>query len=237
MKKKVAVVVLVALVLLVTTVSADAPAVTSWWNNYTSDNSTTFTISYTDNRTVFFNATANQSIDYWVWYVDGVSYQNSSADNITKMWTDSGDKTVSVYGINNTNGQTDTLTWNIEIQKSIYEQNLFLIMENQMIGTTILFTFFGVLGFVFFLLGLLRVAEEYFMDIILIFASGIVFLLLGYQCYISDALLEFAFASLLLIVMSVIIFIFGVIRIIDVAINEFSWGEDETTRDENYQYK
>lgn len=67
MKKKVAVAVIVALVLLVTMVSADTPVVTSWWNNYTSDNSTTFTILYADNRTVFFNATANQSIDYWVW--------------------------------------------------------------------------------------------------------------------------------------------------------------------------
>jgi len=116
------------------------PNITAWYNNYTCDNSTNFTIAYTDNRSVFFNVTANQTIDYWVWYVDGTLYQNSSSNNITKTWDEGGNKTVSVYGVN-ANGQTNTLIWNIEIEytvheyaKLIYHQNLLLIEAEKMLA-------------------------------------------------------------------------------------------------------
>ena len=116
------------------------PVVTVWYNNYTFDNSTDFVVVYTDNRTVFFNVSANQSIVYWVWYVDGTLYQNSSSNNITKIWTEGGNKTISVYGVN-VNGRTTTLTWNIEIEYTvheyanlIYNQNLLLIEAEKMLA-------------------------------------------------------------------------------------------------------
>ena len=136
---------------------------TGWYNNYTSDNSTSFTIPYedADNRTVFFNVTAEQEMDYWMWYVDGALYQNSSSNNITNMWDDGGDKTVSVYGVN-LNGQTPTLTWYIEIEHTIYEyqkliyaQNQLLMEETEMLGQTWLFVALLVIAFVALAIGYL----------------------------------------------------------------------------------
>ena len=227
------------------TESVAAPSITSWYNNITGDGVISFQVNLSQ-AAINFSAIADQTIITWTWKKDGID-QGHNYDNITLNWTSNGTKTVSVYGTN-TNGTSNTVTWTVTIGEEeygeileqltfIYNQNKQLIEENSMIGTTILFTFFGVLGFVFLLLGLFRIAEEYFMDIILIFASGVVFLLLGYQCYISDALLEFEFASLLLIVMSVIIFIFGIIRIIDVAISEFGYGDREEDRGADYEYK
>ena len=122
------------------TASGISVGITVWYNNYTSDNSTNFTILYTDNRTVFFNVSANQIIDYWVWYVDDALYQNSSSNNITKTWDEGGNKTISVYGVN-VNGKTNTLTWNVEIEYTIYEyakliynQNLLLIEAEKMLA-------------------------------------------------------------------------------------------------------
>ena len=121
--------------------------ITSWYNNYTCDNSTNFTIPHedADNRTVFFNVTAEQSMVYWLWYVDGVVSQNSSVANITKTWEEGGDKNVSVYGVN-LNGKTQTLYWYItieyteyEYQKLIYEMNLLLLGENEMLAETWIF--------------------------------------------------------------------------------------------------
>ena len=236
MKKKVAVVVLVALVLLVTTVSAGVPVVTSWWNDYTSDNSTTFVISYTDNRTVFFNATANQSIDYWVWYVDGVSYQNSSADNVTYTWEEGGDKTVSVYGIN-VNGQTSTLSWSIEIENNLYEQNQLLIEENQMIGTTMLFGIVVLIALFFLVIAVFEVGHENYFDILSAFVSPTILILLGFKCYTSETLQQFEFLGLLFVVIAVIIYIYGIIKVVSIAIDEFGYGEREEDRGSDYEYK
>ena len=141
----------------------DVINLTSWYNNYTCDNSTSFTIPHedADNRTVFFNVTANQSIDYWAWYVDGTLYQNSSVANTTKTWDFGGNKTVSVYGVN-ANGQTNTLTWYIEIEytqyeyaKLIYGQNQVLLEEEKMMGLSLLLAVLVIVGVVFFLLGIL----------------------------------------------------------------------------------
>lgn len=152
---------LISFVLLVGVTSAAPPALSSWYNNYTCDNSTIFTISHEDNRTVFFNVTANQTMEFWVWHVDGALYQNSSADNITYTWDSGGDKIVSVYG-SNANGQTDTLTWDIEIEytgyeyeKLIYKQNLLLLEENEMIAQTWLFLVLLLIAFVFMGIGYL----------------------------------------------------------------------------------
>jgi len=139
---------------------------TSWYNNYTCDNSTSFTIPHedADNRTVFFNVTAEQNMDWW-WYVDGELYQNTSVasntTNVTKTWDFGGNKTVSIYGTN-ANGQTPALTWYIEIEytqyeyaKLIYSQNQVLIEEEKMMGLSLLLSLLVIVGMVFFLLGII----------------------------------------------------------------------------------
>lgn len=142
---------------------AGAPNIISWYNNYTSDNSTNFTITHKDedNRTVFFNVTAGDSIDYWLWYVDSVLYQNSSSNNITKTWDEGGDKRVSVYGVN-PNGKTQTLYWYITIEYTEYEISLLQlhtleaqVEADEMIGQTMLFSILLIIAFVFLAAGYL----------------------------------------------------------------------------------
>ena len=102
-----------------------------------------------------------------------------------------------------------------------------------MIGTTILFGCMITLAICFLLLGILKIAEEYYMDIILIFLSSTIFTLSGYQCYITDALLEFEFLGLFLVLLGVISALYGVVRIFDVAIEDFGWYSNEFDRDAN----
>lgn len=102
-----------------------------------------------------------------------------------------------------------------------------------MIGTTILFGCIITLGMLFLILGVLRIAEEYYMDIILIFLSSTIFTLSGYQCLITEALLEFEFLGLFLVLLGVISALYGVVRIFDVAIEDFGWYSNEFDRDAN----
>lgn len=138
-----------------------APVITDWYNNYTSDNSTSFTIPTTDNRTVFFNVTANQSITNWIWYVDGTVYQNTDVNNITYTWTLGGEKTVLVYGING-NGQTQTLTWSITIDYTEYELSYLTLLDSQKRtiaeetkSLSIILSILIIIGIILFVLGFL----------------------------------------------------------------------------------
>lgn len=243
MKKTIAVGIIAVLVtsfILVSVVSASSPNVTTWYNNYTCDNLTTFTIPKEDNRTAFFNVTANQTIDYWVWYVDDGLYQNSSANNITNTWDFGGNKTVSVYGVN-ANGQTGTLTWDIEIEYTelefIYLQNQQLIQENEMIGTTVLFGIVVFLALLFLVFAVFGVGRESYFDILSAFISPTILMLIGYQCYVSEALQQFDFLGMLFIVIAVIIYIYAIIKIFQLAIEEFGYGEREEDRGADYEYK
>jgi len=199
-----------------------APNITSWWNNYTSDNSTNFTIPHEDenNRTVFFNVTADQEIDYWVWYVDGELYQNSSSDNITKTWDEGGDKTVSIYGIN-ANGQTNTLTWNIEIEftsyeyeKLIYEQNLLLLEENEMIGQTMLFAILLIIAFVSLAVGYLSPNSQF--KIFGAAFSSLLFIILAYAIIGNQfgEKLQMAWLATLLVALGIVQTIYTLLTVI-----------------------
>ena len=48
-----------------------APTTTDWYNNITKDNHTEITIN--ESECVFFNASADQPIDVWSWFVDDVN--------------------------------------------------------------------------------------------------------------------------------------------------------------------
>lgn len=215
-----------------------APNITTWWNDYTKDNLTSFVVGYAEeaNRTIFFNVSADQSIDYWVWYKDDVLVQNSSSDNYTATWDFGGSYTIKVYGIN-VNGETDTLTWNIKIQNTLYEQNLLLLEENEMIGTTVLFGILVALALLFLVFAIFGIGYEHYFDVLSAFISPTILMLLGYQCYVSEALQQFEFLGFLLIIISVIIYIYGIILIISIAMNEFDYGSDETDRSPDYEYK
>lgn len=246
MKKTIAVGIIAVLVtsfILVSVASGSPPDVTTWYNNYTCDNLTTFTIPKEDNRTVFFNVSANQTVDYWVWYVDDERYQNSSVDNVTYTWDFGGNKTVSVYGVN-ANGQTNTLTWNIEIEYTdseyqilIYEQNQLILEEEKMIGTTVLFGIVVFLALLFLVFAVFGVGRESYFDILSAFISPTILMLIGYQCYVSEALQQFDFLGMLFIVIAVIIYIYAIIKVFQLALEEFGYGEREEDRGADYEYK
>lgn len=246
MKKIIAVGIIAVLVtsfILVSAASALSPNVTNWYNNYTCDNSTIFTIPKEDNRTVFFNVTANQTIDYWVWDVDDDPYQNSSVNNVTYTWDFGGNKTVSVYGVN-VNGQTGTLVWRIEIEYTdseyqilIYEQNQQLIREEKMIATTVLFGIIVFIALLFLAIAVLGIGYENYFDILSAFISPTIMILLGYQCYVSTALQQFEFLGMLFIVIAVIIYIYAIVKVFQLAIEEFGFGEREEDRGADYEYK
>jgi len=212
--------------------------ITTWWNDYTKDTLTSFVVGYAeeDNRTIFFNVSADQGIDYWVWYKDDVLVQNSSSDNYTATWESGGSYTIKVYGIN-VNGETSTLVWNIKIQSTIYELEILSLEAEKMLSTTVLFGILVAIALLFLVIAIFGIGYEHYFDVLSAFISPTILMLLGYQCYVSEALLEFEFLGLLLVVVAMIIYIFGIILIFDVAMSEFGYGEDETTRDADYEYK
>ncbi len=88
-----------------------SPNITSWSNNYTSNQNLSFIINIFS--FVNFNVTANQTITTWNWYKDDVN-QNNNLDNITLSWSSSGTKTVKVNATNS-NGTSNTIQWNVTV--------------------------------------------------------------------------------------------------------------------------
>jgi len=137
------------------------PVITNWWNNYTANNLTHFTIAAEDDRTVFFNVTANQTDMTWYWYKDGDLVQTGTSNNYTATWDVGGiDKTIAVYGVN-PNGQTQTLIWTIYIEYTAHEIEWLKYKEMQkqteaeeMLGLSALIIVLIVIAFVLFLLGI-----------------------------------------------------------------------------------
>ena len=137
------------------------PIITNWWNNYTANNLTHFTIAAEDNRTVFFNVTANQTDMTWYWYKDGDLVQTGTSNNYTATWDVGGiGKTIAVYGTN-PNGQTQTLIWTIYIEYTAHEIEWLKYKEmekqteaQEMLGLSALIIVLIVIAFVLFLLGI-----------------------------------------------------------------------------------
>jgi hypothetical protein len=97
------------------------PGIISWSNNKTNNDSLTPVVNTSE--PVNFNATANQTITSWNWYLDGVN-QNNNYDNFTVFWNTAGTKTVQVNATNS-NGTSNTITWNITVlaQPATYGPN------------------------------------------------------------------------------------------------------------------
>ncbi len=95
----------------ITVVPPPAPAITSWGNNITNNESLALTINTSE--AVKFNATTNQTITTWNWYKDDIN-QNNNFDNFTTSWSSDGTKTIKVNATNN-NGTSDTIIWSVNV--------------------------------------------------------------------------------------------------------------------------
>ena len=96
----------------ITLESPAAPTITDWNNNKTLNNSTAITIN--ESECVFFNATADQAIDVWSWFVDGTN-QSHNFDNFSYCnWTVNGTYYVDVNGTS-ANGTSNAITWTVTV--------------------------------------------------------------------------------------------------------------------------
>jgi PGF-pre-PGF domain-containing protein len=87
------------------------PAITSWNNNKTNNNSQALTINTSES--VRFDATANQTITTWNWFKDNVN-QNNNFDNFTASWSSAGTQTINVNATNS-NGTSDIIIWTVTV--------------------------------------------------------------------------------------------------------------------------
>lgn len=94
------------------TVTLLPPPTLTPWNNITKDALTEVTIN--ESECVYFNATADQPIDTWSWFVDGVN-QTHDFDEFTRCWAVGGEYSVAVNATN-ANGTSDTITWTVTVE-------------------------------------------------------------------------------------------------------------------------
>lgn len=86
------------------------PVITTWWNSRTGNDDLSFYIEHNDSVT--FVVSADQP-GTWHWFKDSID-QNHNSSTISLSWPIDGSKTVEVY-LNNLNGTTSTITWNIDV--------------------------------------------------------------------------------------------------------------------------
>ena len=98
-----------------------------------------------------------------------------------------------------------------------------------------------IVGMVFLFYAFLRMENEFYLDTIAAFLSSIIFFIVGFTAYggiqFETKSIQYPVLGLLFVVIGVIASLLGFMQIIDIAIDEFSWGDDETKRDETYEYK
>ncbi len=90
---------------------AGTPVITSWSNNKTND--ATLNIAANVSETIRFNATANQSIDTWNWFLNNVNQKNNF-DNFNNHFADPGNYIIKV-NVSNAKGTSNTVVWNVNV--------------------------------------------------------------------------------------------------------------------------
>ena len=93
--------------------AGSSPELISWGNNKTNDVSSNLKINVFE--TVQFNATANQTIQTWNWFMNDIN-QNNNIHNLSIQFDSTGTYTVKVNATN-LNGTSNTCTWNIEVNE------------------------------------------------------------------------------------------------------------------------
>ena len=126
---------------------------------------------------------------------------------------------------------------NETLQNLIYNETIFLVEEEKMIGTTILFGIVVLIALLFLVFAVFGVGRESYFDVLSAFIAPTILMLIGYQCFASEALQQFEFLGMLFIVIAAIIYIYAVIKVFTLAIEEFGWQDDETERSPDYEYK
>ncbi|MDW7728265.1 MAG: GDSL-type esterase/lipase family protein, partial [Candidatus Methanoperedens sp.] len=94
-------------------VQCTIPHITSWGNNKTNDENLNITINTTE--IIIFNATADQYIDNWNWFIDDTP-QINNFDNFTTSWNYIGKKTIRLHVTNTTNGVSDPVKWTVIVK-------------------------------------------------------------------------------------------------------------------------
>ena len=88
------------------------PTLTAWYNNKTENNLTEMMIN--ESECVFFNATADQAIDVWSWFVNGTN-QSHNFDNFYYCnWMVNGTYYVAVNA-RSVNGTSNTIIWTVTV--------------------------------------------------------------------------------------------------------------------------
>ena len=88
-----------------------APNITSWGNSKTNNSNQSLKINETES--VRFNFTANQTLTFWSWKLNGINIANPS-DNLTHTFNNHGSYTLNAYG-SNSNGSTQHIEWYINV--------------------------------------------------------------------------------------------------------------------------
>ena len=201
-----------------------APEIVSWQNDKTEDNSTSFSINISEY--VYFNVTANQTINTWSWFDNDVNI-NNNFDNVTLVWLTNGTKTLKVLG-NNANGTTNIIKWTIEVGE--VERGYYLGLFLTIIGLAVCFLFYGIID----------INSWMYMNITSTFFGGVTFFLAGYMNFIgvygSEQIHQNGEVGMLFVIIGVIAILYGIMQVFKLGMDEFGVGEKEEDRDENYEY-
>jgi S-layer protein (TIGR01567 family) len=92
--------------------SPSKPYIVSWGNTKT--NNSTQNIVINRSESITFNATANQTIDTWHWYLNG-TIQSFTTNTSNYPFNIAGSHNVSVNATSNANGTSNTIIWSINV--------------------------------------------------------------------------------------------------------------------------
>lgn len=98
-----------------------------------------------------------------------------------------------------------------------------------------------IIATLFLFFSFLRIENDFYLETISAFLSCVLFFILGFIAYggleYETKTIQYPVVGLTFVVIGVIMAILGFLQIIDIAIEDYGYGEDETERDETYEYK
>lgn len=213
-------------------------------NNGTPVVGATVELKDVDGTVVFFENTisggvlANDKIVKWYWFRNVDMGGNKNFNNHTLKVTNGLDVTEYKIKIDHQIKEDVILIHQtVASYDDLYTQNNLLLEEEKMIGTTVLFGIVVFLALLFLVFAVFGVGCESYFDILSAFISPTILMLVGYQCYVSEALQQFEFLGMLFVVIAVIIYIYAVIKVFQLAIEQFGYGQREEDRGADYEYK